>query len=96
MECMEHASALALAVYERELRQLGERQSPEGLAEALYRRILPHQNRGSLHRRPAELTAQFQSVLEKTLAPSIRSEAEDAGGPAPVKDDNTAMQSPDR
>ena len=76
MECMEHASALALAVYERELRQLGERCSTEELADALYRRILPHQNRGSLQRRPAELTAQFQSVLEKALAPGIHSETE--------------------
>ena len=76
MECMEHASALALAVYERERRQLGERQAPEELAETLYRRILPHQNRGSLHRRPADLTTQFQSVLEKVLAPGIRSGTE--------------------
>ena len=76
MECMEHASALALAVYERERRQLGERCSTEDLADALYRRILPHQNRGSLHRRPAELTTQFQSVLEKALTPGIRSETE--------------------
>lgn len=48
MECMEYASALALAVYERERRQLGERCSTEDLADALCRRILPHQNRGSL------------------------------------------------
>ncbi len=76
MECMEHASALALAVYERERRQLGERCSTEDLADALCRRILPHQNRGSLQRRPSELTAQFQSVLEKASAPGIRGEAE--------------------
>ena len=76
MECMEHASALALAVYERELRQMGDPRSPEELAEVLYRRILPHQNRGSLHRRPADLTTQFQSVLEKALAPGIRSGTE--------------------
>ena len=76
MECMEHASALALAVYKRELRQLGERCSTEDLADALCRRILPHQNRGCLQRRPSELTAQFQSVLEKALAPGIRGETE--------------------
>ena len=76
MECMEHASALALAVYERELRQLGEQCSTEKLADALCRRILPHQNRGRLQRRPAELAEQFRSVREKTLAPGIRSEAE--------------------
>ena len=76
MECMEHASALALAVYERELRQMGDPRSPEELAEVLYRRILPHQNRGSLQRRPAELTEQFQNVLKKTSAPGVRSEAE--------------------
>ena len=76
MECMEHASALALAVYERERRQLGERCSTEDLADALCRRILPHQNRGSLQRRPAELAAQFQGVLEKASAPGIRDESE--------------------
>ena len=76
MECMEHASALALAVYERKLRQLGKRQTPEELAETLYRRILPHQNRGGLHHRPAELAEQFRSVLEKISAPGIRSETE--------------------
>ncbi len=76
MECMEHASALALAVYERELRQMGDPRSPEELAEVLYRRILPHQNRGSLQRRPAELAAQFQGVLEKASAPGIRDESE--------------------
>ena len=76
MECMEHASALALAVYGRELRQMGDPRSPEELAEVLYRRILPHQNRGSLQRRPAELAAQFQGVLEKASAPGIRDESE--------------------
>lgn len=76
MECLEHASALALAVYEREMRQLGEPHSPEALTEALCRRILPHQNRGSLQRRPAELTAQFQSLLEKVSVSGIRCESE--------------------
>lgn len=75
-ECMEHASALALSVYGRELRQLGEQRTPEELTEELRRRILPHQNRSSLCRRPDELAAQFQSVLGKTAAPGIRGEAE--------------------
>ena len=76
MECLEHASALALAVYARETRQLGEPRSPEELAEALCRRILPHQNRGGLRNRPSELAAQFRDVREKTLAPGIRGESE--------------------
>ena len=76
MECMEQASALALAAYGRELRQLGESCPPETLTERLCRSIRPHQNRGSLKRRPTELTAQFQGVLAKVKAEGIRGEAE--------------------
>ena len=76
IECMEQASALALAVYGRELRQLGEPRTSEELAEELCRRILPHQNRGSLNHRPAELAAQFQSILEQAASPGIRSETQ--------------------
>ncbi len=76
VECIEQASALALAVYSRELRQLGEPRSAEELAEELCRCIRPHRNRSSLKSRPGELAAQFQNVLAKTSAPGIRSDAE--------------------
>lgn len=74
MECMEQASALALAVYGRELRQLGEPRSSEELSAELYRSIRPHQNRNILKNRTTELAAQYQSLLAKAAAPGIRSE----------------------
>ena len=73
MECMEWASALALAAYSRELHQMGIPRSAEELADDLCCRILPHQNRGSLKNRRTELSAQLQSVLDKVSAPGIRS-----------------------
>lgn len=76
MDCMEQASALALAVYGQDQRQLGESHSAEALSEALCCRILPHQNHGSLKNRHTELAAQFQNVLAKSSASGIRSEAE--------------------
>lgn len=76
MECMEQAAALALAAYGRELKQLGEPCTPAELTGRLCRSIRPHQNRGSLRNRPAELAAQFQSVLSKAKAKGIRGEAE--------------------
>ena len=74
MECMEQASAQALAVYGREMRQLGEPRSAEKLEEELCRRIQPHQNKSSIKNRASELAAQFQGVLAKASAPGIRSE----------------------
>ncbi len=76
MECMEQASAQALAVYGREMRQLGEPRSAEKLEEELRCRIQPHQNKGSIKNRAGELAAQFQGVLAKANAPGIRSETE--------------------
>jgi len=76
VECMEQASAQALAVYGRELRQLGEPRSAEELAEELRRCIRPHQNRSSLKARSSELAVQFQSVLAKATVPGIRSDSE--------------------
>ena len=74
MECMEQASAQALAVYGREMRQLGEPRSAEKLEEELCRRIQPHQNKSSIKNRAGELAAQFQGVLAKANAPGIRNE----------------------
>ena len=76
MDCVEQASALALALYGRELRRLGEPQSPELLYRDLRRRVLPHRNRSDLRNRPAELTAQLQTLSEKITVPGIRSEAD--------------------
>lgn len=73
MNCMERMSALALATCGRELRQLGTPASLEELAEALRRRILPHQNRGKIHGRHSEIAMEIQSVLARYAAPGIRS-----------------------
>ena len=76
MDCMEQASALALAAYGQDQRQLGESHSAEALSEALCSRIFPHQNHGSLKNRHTELAAQFQSVMTKASASGICSDAE--------------------
>lgn len=76
MVCMENASALALAAALRERRQLGAPVSPEQGAEALRRRILPHQNKGGLKKRPDEIAMELQSVLAKSSAPGVRTQAE--------------------
>lgn len=76
MDCMEQASALALAVYGQGLRQLGEESSAEALSETLCSRILPHQNHVSLKNRHTELVAQLKNVLAKASASGIRGEAE--------------------
>ncbi len=73
VDCMEQASALALSMCSRELRQLGVSHTMNELAEELCQRIHPHQNRGSLKIRHMELAAQFQNVLAKVSAPDIRS-----------------------
>lgn len=76
VECMEQASALALAAYGRERRQLGESAGAEELQNRLLGHILPHQNNSSLKSRCQELNAKTQTVLKLSKAPGIRS-AED-------------------
>ena len=76
MSCIELASALALYAYGRELRQLGEPRSDAQLLEELQSHIRPHQNRGGLKGRAAELVEEAQSIFAKASAPGIRSEAE--------------------
>ena len=76
MECMEHASALALAASRRELRQLGVSVSSEELAQRMCDRIQPHQNHSVLKNRHRELAPRVQAVLAKKYTPGIRS-AED-------------------
>ena len=76
MECMEHASALALAASRRELRQLGVSVSSEELAQRMCDRIQPHQNHSVLKNRHRELAPKVQAVLAKKYTPGIRS-AED-------------------
>lgn len=72
MDCMEQASAIALAAYGRELRQMGRPASADELAEALRDRIHPHQNRGSLKKRHNEIAMQFQSILAQQNAAGVR------------------------
>ena len=76
VECMEQASALALAAYGRELRQLGEPVGAEELQNRLCGHILPYQNNGSLKNRCQELNAKMQAALKRSKVPGIRS-AED-------------------
>lgn len=73
MECMDQASALALAAYGRELRQLGEPVSSEELAQRMCSRIQPHQNRSVLKNRHRELALKVQAVLAKVNTPGVRS-----------------------
>lgn len=72
----DEASALALAAYSRELRQLGSPIGPTELSERLCARILPHQNHATLKSRHRELSAKTRAVLKQNSAPGIRS-AED-------------------
>ena len=72
----DEASALALAAYSRELRQLGSPIGPTELSERLCARILPHQNHAALKSRHRELSAKTRAVLKQNSAPGIRS-AED-------------------
>ena len=76
MECMEDASALALAAYTQELRQLGGPVDSENLAQRLCAHIHPHQNRSVLKNRHRELAIKVQAVLAKKYNPGVRS-AED-------------------
>lgn len=76
MNCVEQASALALAVYGRELRQMDQPVSTRELSETLCSHLLPHQNRSNLKNRCSELAAQFQSVLALGNAVGIHSQEE--------------------
>ena len=76
MDCMETMSALALSVVLRECRQLGVSLTAEQGALFLKSRIQPHLNRGVLKNRTDEIAMEFQSVLAKTNAQGIRTEAE--------------------
>ena len=76
MDCMETISALALSVVLRECRQLGVSLTAEQGALFLKSRIQPHLNRGVLKNRADEIAMEFQSVLAKTNAQGIRTEAE--------------------
>ena len=70
----DEASALALAAYSRELRQLGQPPDAVELGKQLCARILPHQNHASFKNRCRELNAKTQAVLKQYAAPGIRSE----------------------
>ena len=72
----DEASALALAAYSRELRQLGQPADAVELGKQLCACVLPHQNHASFKSRHRELSAKTQAVLKQYAAPGIRS-AED-------------------
>lgn len=72
----DEASALTLAAYSRELRQLGQPANAEELSKQLHAPILPHQNHASFKSRYRELSAKTQAVLKRYAIPGIRS-AED-------------------
>ena len=76
MDCMEQASALAVAACRRELRQLGMAATEDELTKLLCERIRPHRNRGSLKKRHRELAPQFQSVLALEDAVGLRTQEE--------------------
>lgn len=73
IDCAEQASALALAAYSRELRQLGKPVTDEELAKRMCRRIMPHQNNSVLKNRHRELGVKLQSVLALRKTPGIQS-----------------------
>ena len=74
LDHMDRASALALAAYSQELRQLGEAAGGEELTKRMCERILPHQNHSVLKNRHRELAPKVQAVLAQQKAPGIRSE----------------------
>lgn len=76
MDCMEQASALAVAACRRELRQLGMAATEDELTKLLCERIRPHRNRGSLKNRHRELAPQLQSVLALENAAGLRTQEE--------------------
>jgi len=76
MTCMEQMSALSLAAYGRERRQIGDSVSSEEMTKALCRRIQPHQNRSVIKSRDTEIAMEIQSVLAKGSAEGIRTDAD--------------------
>ena len=76
MECMEQAAALSLAASQQQARHLGTELTAMQMADALRRRILPHQNKGTIKNRNRLLEIQLQSVLALGNRSGVRSEAE--------------------
>ena len=76
VDCLEEMAALALLAVLRECRQLGTALTPEQGARFLQSRILPHQNRGSLTRRTAEIAGLVRDAAAKSESPGIRTQSE--------------------
>lgn len=76
MDCMERASALALAACSRELRRMGRAVEPDDLGRELCGRIHPHQNHSALQNRHRDLAEQFRRVLDMAEATGIRTQNE--------------------
>ena len=72
----ERASALALAAYGRELRQMGQSVSKEELADRLCCCIRPHRNRRDLTARYRDLAEELRAVLSQSKTAGVRTQAE--------------------
>ena len=76
VNCLEEMAALSLLVVQRECRQLGTVLTLEQGVQYLQSRTLPHQNRGSLERRTAEIAGLVRDAVAKSERPGIRTESE--------------------
>jgi hypothetical protein len=71
--CTEDMAALSLFAATREYRQMGRRPSPGDLSSGLQDRFRPHQNRGGIQNRAAELAQGLQTALSLHRADGVRS-----------------------
>ena len=76
VDCLEEMAALSLLVVLRECRQMGTVLTPEQGMRYLQSRILPHQDRGSLERRTAEIAGLVRDAAARSERPGIRTGSE--------------------
>ena len=76
VDCLEEMAALSLLAVLRECPQLGTVLTLEQGVRYLQSRILPHQNRGSLERRTAEIAGLVRDAVAKSESLGIRTESE--------------------
>ena len=76
VDCLEEMAALSLLVVLRECRQMGTVLTPEQGMRYLQSRILPHQDRGSLERRTAEIARLVRDAAARSERPGIRTGSE--------------------
>ena len=73
IECMEDMAALALSMAVREYRQMGKSLSPDDLSAVLQNNFKPHQNRGKILSRAADLTLTLQAAISLGQVDGLRS-----------------------